>query len=85
MYDIFREMKVHCCCRVDNHVIGYMKNNIRFVIPVTRFEKKYGYIPSVKTWGSRFKDNNIIYSFNAGLISYNSIELNTDYSSLFRK
>ncbi len=68
-----REMKVLRCCRIDNQVIGIMEHNIRFIIPVKRFQIKYGYVPSMKTYGSKFKDNNILFAFNAGYIDYDFI------------
>ena len=48
-----------------NQVVGKL-NNTTFVIPVKRFQKKYGYLPSLKTCGSKFRDYQILTKIACG-------------------
>ncbi len=73
-------MRLKYCCQIDNVIVGVMKNNIRFVMPEKRFEKRYGFKPSFKTWGSRLRDNKIITAYVDGEIMYE--ELEKDYETL---
>jgi hypothetical protein len=39
-----------------------------FIIQLKRFQNKYGYIPPLKTLGSKFKDNQLLHSIVNGKI-----------------
>lgn len=61
------EMNSSVFYRIQNHVVG-LENEITVIIPLKRFQKKYGFIPEVKTLGSKLNDNYFLSSIASGQI-----------------
>lgn len=68
LYSVFHtEMNSSVFYRIQNHVVG-LDNDITVIIPLKRFQKKYGFIPEVKTFGSKLNDNYFLSSISSGQI-----------------
>jgi hypothetical protein len=48
-------MKPSICYTILNHVV-MIKNNNAIIISLGLFKNKYGYSPTLKTFGSKFRD-----------------------------